>query len=306
MNSHRTVSRHNPAAECAIRSPGGGQQAPAGNCAAESGLEIRSLPRPPRGRRPRLARAVPHWRQTRKESDGTQNPRTLRALGALGLFGAIFPIFADVISWFLAEDYNPLARSISALAVGPSSWLMDAGLWAFVLACFSVAAGLWMMHVEARYWTGALISLVLLGIDVGVIAGVNDHAGTQNIGANVHAWAVYFIAFLFAAVAFLTLPGLKRISDKLSQRSLWLGILWIILGIVYLWFVPNGWSGAVERALALVMLIWLGSNSRILRDGDGPRTTGLREGSIRGADEACASQPNVLYSGDLSAGNELR
>ena len=185
-----------------------------------------------------------------------QNPSLLRACGTIGLFAAITPIFTDIFSWFLVEDYSPIAHSISQLAVGPSSWLIDLGLWSFVLACLALAVGLWNWLPALRLASGTAAALVLVGVCVGIVARVNQYAGTENPNANIHFWAVCALAAMFALTAFLAVPALGRRSAGLARFSLGTGILWIVLCPIY-WFWTDAWSGAVERLLALLMIVWL-------------------------------------------------
>lgn len=55
-------------------------------------------------------------------------PRLRRFCGGVGLAGALAEVPADVVSWLLAHDDSPVSQTISAQAVGPSSWLIDVGL----------------------------------------------------------------------------------------------------------------------------------------------------------------------------------
>ena len=193
------------------------------------------------------------------------DPRLLRVCGIVALVAAALPVPCDIVSWFLAENYSPVRNSISALAVGPSSWLIDLGLWCFVLASLAVAVGLWAWRIRARFWTPAIVSLALAGVCVGIIARANEYAGTSNPGANLHMWAVAGLGLFFALAALLAVPGLRLIADGLGRFSLWIGMIWVVLCPVYWFGVPNDWSGAVERLLALVMLTWLIAMARRLR-----------------------------------------
>lgn len=195
----------------------------------------------------------------------TPNPNLLRVCGTIGLICAGVPIVTDIISWFLARGYSPVENSISKLAVGPSSWMMDVGLWVFAAGCVAAAIGLWAWRVHAKYWTGAILSLVLLAICVVIIAGVNEYAGPRNEGTNLHLWAVCGVGVFFALTALLALPGLRMLSDSLARFSMALGVAWVVLAPLYWFAVPDGWNGAFERLLALMMLAWLAVVSQRLR-----------------------------------------
>lgn len=195
-----------------------------------------------------------------------RNQTLLRNCGTIGLIGAVFPVFADILSWFLAEDYSPLRDSISALAVGPSSWLSDLGVQVFGGACIVVAVGMWASQIGARRWTPALLALGLVGICAFVVAEVNEKPRST-----MHLTTVGVMALLFAATTLLAIPGLRTRSARLAPLSLGIGVSWIVLCAIY-WFLTETWSGAVERLLAILMLVWLGSMARILRESARDRT----------------------------------
>ena len=186
-----------------------------------------------------------------------------RTCGAVAMAGAILPIPADVISWLLAEGYNPIRQSISALAVGPSSWLIDLGLWSFVLACLAMAFGFWSIDRGDRFLRRGGFALAFLAADVGLIALLNEYAGRGNAAANLHAWAVYALGVLFAVAVLLPVSGLRHRAPGLATFSLGIGIAWIVLCPLYL-LSPESWNGAFERFLALAMLAWLYAAGRNL------------------------------------------
>ena len=192
------------------------------------------------------------------------NQTLLRICGTVGIIAGVFPIAADVVSWLLADGYNPVAQSVSALAVGPSSWLIDLGLWSFVLACLTVAVGLWTWMSDERLANATAAALILVGVCVGVVARVNQYAGTDNPNANVHLWAVCLLGASFALTSFLAAQALGRHSPGLARFSLGIAIAWVVICPIY-WFFTDAWSGAVERLLALLMVGWLVALARRLR-----------------------------------------
>ncbi|GGK54700.1 DUF998 domain-containing protein [Salinarimonas ramus] len=188
---------------------------------------------------------------------------TLRITGVVGLVGAAFPVIADIASWSLASGYSPVAQSISALAVGRSSWLIDLGIWTFAVGIVAVAIGLRALRLGDLGWTSGALCLFLVGAAAAVIAAVNEYAGRQNQAADIHQWCFYALALLFPVGLLLLAPGLKRLGAKLGTLSQVLAVVWLVLGPLY-FFVPNAWSGAYERAFALLMLAWLAAASALL------------------------------------------
>lgn len=199
------------------------------------------------------------------------SPSTLRLCGAVGIAGALLAIPADALSWLLADGYSPVRRTISALAVGRASWLIDVGLWAFALACVAVGAGMFALGRPARGWRIAALAIPGAGGAVAVVSLVNGYAGQENAGANIHTWAVYALYVLFAAAALGAAPGLRRLDRGVAEYSRLAGWAWVQLGPVYYFWFPSGWAGAFERGLALLMIAWLALVARrLLREARRP------------------------------------
>lgn len=185
------------------------------------------------------------------------SPVLLRTCGLIGVTGALLAIPADVLSWFLAEDYNPMAQTISALAVGPSNWLIDLGLWAFALACLAVGTGLLALGLPTGFWRVAALAAMGMGAAVAIISFVNGYAGQENAGANLHQGSVFALYVLFPEAALGSRSGLESLSEGAADTSRLAGGAWLVLApLYYLWF-PSGWAGAFERTLALLMVVWL-------------------------------------------------
>ena len=181
----------------------------------------------------------------------------LKTCGVVGIGGVLFAIAADVLSWFLAEGYSPISQSISALAVGNGSWLIDLGLWVLASACVAIGGGMLALGISARRWSIAAITTITIGVEVAVVAMVNEYAGDHNAGANVHTLAIFLLYLSFAAAALTSRPGLEELGSSAASYSRTAGWIWIVLAPIYYFWYPSGWAGAFERALALLMLVWL-------------------------------------------------
>ena len=186
-----------------------------------------------------------------------QRQQLLRTCGALGIAGVLFGAAADVLSWFVAEGYSPVSQSISALAVGNASWLIDLGLWVFALACGAIGTGMLAFRLSATSWRIAAIASIAMGIEVAVVAMVNEYAGTENTGSNVHRWAVTLFYLSFAAAALAGRRALEELHSGVAGFSRAAGWIWIVLAPIYYFWYPSGWAGSFERALALLMIAWL-------------------------------------------------
>ena len=185
------------------------------------------------------------------------SPSTLKLCGGIGLAAALFTIPADVVSWFLADSYNPISQTINTLAVGRASWLMDLGLWAFALACAAVGVGMLALRLSAGLWRGAASAIIGAGVAVAIIAVSAGYAGPVNAGANPHQWSLYALYILFAMAVLGAASGLEALTESMAHFSRLVGWAWIVLApVYYLWF-PSSWAGAFERVLALLTVVWL-------------------------------------------------
>ena len=175
---------------------------------------------------------------------------------------------ADVVAWaLLVENYSPISETISALAVGAGSWLLDLGLWTFAAGCVALGLGMLGLRLGGRAWALAAYAVMMLGPVVGVIALFNEYAGQKNAGANIHLNAVYALGILVTAAALLVVPSLRRLDTRLARRGFIFGIAWVILGPLF-FIVPDGWNGGYERVLALMLLGWItGTSLLLLRHG---------------------------------------
>ena len=130
---------------------------------------------------------------------------------------------------------------------------MDLGLWALGLACLAIAGGMLALRVSGGQWRMSAFATTTMGIEVAVVATVNQYAGTERAGANVHTWAVALLYLSFAAAALTSRPGLEELGSSAAGYSRAAGWVWIVLAPIYYFWYPSGWAGLFERAIALLI-----------------------------------------------------
>lgn len=188
----------------------------------------------------------------------------VRSAAAAAILSCVVVVFADIASWaLLVENYNPISETISALAVGAGSWLLDLGLWTFAAGCVALGLGMLRRRLEGWTWILAALAVLLLGPVIGVIALFNEYAGKQNAGADIHINAVYTLGILVGLAALLVLPALRALDSRLAPRGLVFGVVWLILAPLF-FVVPDSWNGGYERGLALMLLGWVTATSILL------------------------------------------
>lgn len=180
----------------------------------------------------------------------------IRRTAAAAILSCIIVALADILAWtLLVEHYSPISKTISALAVGEGSILLDAGLWSFAAGCLTLGVGMFRWN-KGGLWRGAAVAVMLLGPAIGVIAFFNEYAGQKNAGADIHLKAVYALGFLVGLAALLVVPALKAFNPRIGRANLGFALAWIILAPLF-FVIPGGWNGAYERALALMLLAWV-------------------------------------------------
>jgi hypothetical protein len=74
---------------------------------------------------------------------------------------------------------------------------------------------------------------------------------------------VYALGALFAAIPALAAAGLYRIGRVWARLSIATAVAWLLLAPVF-FFVPEGWNGAYERGLGLIIVGWTAMLSWLL------------------------------------------
>lgn len=190
-----------------------------------------------------------------------------RMTGKAAILSCFFVALADIIAWsLLVDNYSPIRNTISALAVGSGSWLLDLGLWTFAAGCLALGTGMLVWHRNGM-WRLAAVLVMLIAPAVGTIALFNEYAGQHNAGADIHIKAVYTLGVLVAVAALLVIRPLAKVHRVFGQSAAVVAGLWVVLAPLF-FIVPDGWDGAYERGLALLLLSGVASLGRMIaRDG---------------------------------------
>ncbi len=173
--------------------------------------------------------------------------------GAIGIFGCLAVLAADIIGIALHEAHNPISNTISMLAIGKYGWIQDLGLDILAVGYLALAVGLFTMKKKGKRWILALIILILISADIIMIAEHNQYAGRP--GENIHRTLVYILAGLFFVMNILIAGGLKVLEPKLKNFSYWIAGIWIVTAPL-LPLIPDNWDGAYERLICILLVAW--------------------------------------------------
>lgn len=75
-----------------------------------------------------------------------------------------------------------------------------------------------------RSWGLAALAIMGAGVAVAVVSFVNECAGQQNAGADIHALMVCALYLLFAVAALAAAPGLGRLNAGAARWSRLIGM----------------------------------------------------------------------------------
>lgn len=192
--------------------------------------------------------------------------RMQRACGWIGLIGAVLVVAGNLAGIAIYEQHDPISDTISDLAAGRWGWIQDTGLIFFGLGAIACAVGLWPWWRGRTGWTLGLAALVLLGIDLGIIAGHNEYGDRDSGKFVIHMYAVYAFGVLFLLQAALLAPGLRDarfLSGAWEKAGYGVAVAWLVLSPLF-FLVPTAWDGAYERLLGLITVGWIAALSLAL------------------------------------------
>jgi peptidoglycan/LPS O-acetylase OafA/YrhL len=174
------------------------------------------------------------------------------ASGIIGLLSCLVVVLADITGIIVNDGYNPISETISDLAVGGQSYILDYGLYAFGIGVMACALGLLTWNLGGRRWKLSAGLLILLAIDIIVIAARNEYGDGNPGGTEIHVYLVYIFGILFTIITALLGYDFERISPFWKVFSFAIAVAWIILAPLF-FFAPDNWDGAFEQFVGLVM-----------------------------------------------------
>jgi hypothetical protein len=183
--------------------------------------------------------------------------------GSLAILGCLWVAIADLSAGFIVNDYNPIRETISDLAAGQRSWILDIGLQVFAGGLAACAAGLYLWKLDGLRWKIACVLLGLVSLSIVVIARHNAYGDNVPTGIEFHVYLVYFLGIAFGVLMWLMGHGLQKVSNRWMLFSRGFALIWLVLGPLF-FFVPDAWNGLYERGLGFLMLVWAGAMAYLL------------------------------------------
>ncbi|MGF1515608.1 MAG: DUF998 domain-containing protein [Elainellaceae cyanobacterium] len=192
--------------------------------------------------------------------------------GVLGVLGSFLSVATNLIGIIVVEQHNPISETISMLAIGEYAWLQDFGLDALALGLAAIAVALIRWNLGGLEWQAGATLVMLLSLDILLIAEHNQYVGREGVGAAIHIYCVYALGLLVALMTWFLSRGLGKVGRGWRRFSRTISLVWTVFGPIF-FFVPDGWNGAYERFVALILLTWVVAVSWLLiRHGDRARS----------------------------------
>lgn len=190
----------------------------------------------------------------------TESPQLLAALSMTGIAGAVLLCVGTLAAQVMVPDHDWIADTISDLAAGRWEIVMDVALYGFAAGIMATALAAAHAHLGRWDWSCGIVALALLAALVTIIAARNEYGDGDSEGVELHAYFVYALAVLFAAVPFLMAGGVGGESRTARRVLLGLGGLWIAAAPIF-YMLPTDVDGLYERALggvacAVLAVFW--------------------------------------------------
>lgn len=187
--------------------------------------------------------------------------RWLTRLGYFSLATAVIVLVADLIGWAVVEKHNPIAETISKLAIGRYSMILDIALDIYAVGIAAIAISMFlrskvMQHAGGWKWKTAAGLLILTALNILVISEYDQYAGFDGFGYRVHRWCCFSLYGLVAASAVLLALELKHIDNGQRKATMVFLAVWLIGGPLFMFVVPTDIDGGVERAVAISLVAW--------------------------------------------------
>lgn len=183
--------------------------------------------------------------------------------GIIGLLACVVIVLGDVIGSIVVINYSPISETISDLAAGDKSWIIDTALQCLGAGIIVCAIGLYRWELDELTWKISSVFLSLVGLDIFIIAQRNVYGDREPWGTEIHIYLVLALGILFGLATWFYGKGFKQLSPFWFRFTRVISVAWFILAPLF-FLIPDRWNGAYERGLAVIMLTWLGAISWLL------------------------------------------
>ena len=183
-----------------------------------------------------------------------EQPRLLRFLSLLAVFGCVALTSSILIADFVVPDHDWIADTISDLGAGRYEFIVDIGLYTFSAALIGLALSAAHVHLGAWDWSVGIIALIVFGLLVFLIGARNEYGDNDSDGWVIHEYLVYGLGVAMTVACFALARGAARASPRYRRILIATGIVWVVSAPVF-FFLPTDIDGIYERYLGAVSFV---------------------------------------------------
>ena len=189
------------------------------------------------------------------ENQTRPEPLLLYTCAILGIVGSLAPTVTLVWGGLISQ-HDFLADTISDLGRGQHGVIMDTGFFINAASLLGLALGAANLHGGRKLWTGAILCLSLLALNI-VAIGLWDAFGrtAQGDGRSVHTWLTFGLGPLYLVGPLLMASVMRQGQPRLAIAFVVSAVLWVILATIFK-LSPDDVDGLFEKLAVAATLIW--------------------------------------------------
>ena len=191
----------------------------------------------------------------------SDNPLILLLIGIFIVLAAINVAIMDLFHGLTMEGYSYIADTISNLAAGKGSTILDISIQVFSISIALLSFGLWRLGQLTNdvKWTYSLacVLLIVIAVVINFIAAYDAYFNdVDSTALTIHRWLTYALYSCFAAVTFLMASKFDEYSKIWGKYSRITGALWLVSAPIFM-FMPTHMDGLYERFVATQLILWI-------------------------------------------------
>ncbi|MEM1149892.1 MAG: DUF998 domain-containing protein [Pseudomonadota bacterium] len=175
----------------------------------------------------------------------------LMVLAILALIGT------NVWGSLVVESHDPVANTVSELAVGRGALIQDSGLVIYAAGLLILAVAISQIPGTRRLWRwGGSTSFMLMAAATALIALRHEYGDGDSEAPELHMLFVYALSLSLILAPLSLHQELQSWSRPLARANLGFLFIWIAASPGF-FIVPDAYDGAYERALLFVSNLWV-------------------------------------------------
>ena len=182
-------------------------------------------------------------------------PLLLGFCGIFGLIGSLAPTATMAWAGMVAE-HDFLADTLSDLGRGPHRRIMDTGFFINAASLIALALAATQLHGGQKRWSGAILAMVLLALNIVAIALWDAFGRTApDAGMSVHTQLTFGLAPLYFFAPLLMASVLRDEATAMARLFVVSAGLWAVFAVAFK-LAPDWIDGGLEKIAVAATLLW--------------------------------------------------